>query len=481
MNTSEEQLYRDKVTEKAASVIGGTMSADGAFDTTAAEEACSRARRVSEDLLDFIAASPSCYHAAENVAQALKAHGWQELSEAKAWALVPGGRYFTRRNVGTVIAFTVPEGELKGFQIGAAHCDSPTFRIKENMEIAIDGAYTELNVEKYGGMLCAPWFDRPLSVAGRIAVRTPEGVESRLVNVDRDLMMLPSLAIHMDRSVNDGHKYSIQNDMRPLLGDERASGQFMRIVADAAGVAAEDILGSDLFLYCRGRGTVWGASNEYISTPKLDDLQCAYAVLQAFLASAPADGAANVCAIFNNEEIGSKTRQGAASTVLQDTLRRINEALGGTHQDYLRALASSYLVSADNAHAVHPNYLSAADPTNHPHMNEGIVIKYSGYQRYTTDGISAALFRTFCERAGVPTQTFHNHSDSRGGGTLGNISIAQVSVNSVDIGLPQLAMHSAVETAGVLDTAYLIDAMSQVYSSRVEDDGRGGYRVRAHE
>lgn len=437
--------------------------------------------KISGELLDFIAASPSCYHAAENIAQTLRAHGWQELSEAKAWELCPGGRYYVRRNVGTVIAFTLPSGELKGFQIGAAHGDSPTFRIKENMEISVDGAYTELNVERYGGMLCAPWFDRPLSVAGRLAVRTGDGVESRLVNVDRDLMLLPSLAIHMDRSLNDGHKYSIQNDMRPLLGDERSKGQFMRIVADAADVEEGDILGSDLFLYCRGRGTVWGASNEYLSAPKLDDLQCAYALLQGFLACTPAAGAANVCAIFNNEEVGSKTRQGAASTVLQDTLRRIIESLGGTYQDYLRVLASSYFVSADNAHAAHPNHLSAADPTNHPHMNGGIVIKFSGYMRYTTDAVSAALFRSFCERAGVPTQTFHNHSDSRGGGTLGNISAAQVSVNSVDIGLPQLAMHSAVETAGVMDTGYLIEAMKQVYSSRVEDDGRGGYRVIADE
>ena len=432
--------------------------------------------KLSNELLDFIQKSPSCYHAVENLAQTLCDTGFLELSEGALWRLQRGGRYFIRRNLSSLLAFKIPEGEIRGFQIAASHSDSPTFKIKENMDIVVDGAYTELNVEKYGGMLCAPWFDRPLSVAGKIVVRRGEGVESRLVNVDRDLLMLPSLAIHMNRSVNDGYKYSIQKDMLPLLGDERAAGTFLDIVAGAAGVDKEDILGTDLFLYCRGRGVVWGANGEYLSSPKLDDLQCTFANLQGFLAGGHPN-TISVYAVFDNEEVGSGTKQGAAGTVLLDTLLRVNEALGRSHEDYLRALASGFMVSADNAHAVHPNHLSLADPTNHPHMNQGIVLKFSANQKYGTDSVSAALFRAICSRAGVPVQTFHNHSDILGGSTLGNLSNAQVSLNMVDVGLPQLAMHSAVETAGVQDTLYLARAMKEFYSTFVEDGGRGSYTL----
>lgn len=429
---------------------------------------------LSNALLDFIQKSPSPFHAAANLARVLDGHGFQELSEASEWNLKPGGCYYIRRNLSTLIAFRVPSGKLRGFQIAAAHSDSPTFRVKENMEIAADGAYTKLNVEKYGGMLCAPWFDRPLSVAGRLAVRTANGVETRLVNVDRDLLLIPSLAIHMNRSANDGTKYSIQNDMQPLFGDERAKGQFPDIVAEAAGVKKEEILGSDLYLYVRGRGTIWGAEGEYLSTPKLDDLQCTFALLQGFLAGSHPD-TASVYAVFDNEEVGSGTKQGAASTVLQDVLRRIAQALGYPYSDYLRLLASSFMISADNAHAVHPNHAAVADPTHHPHMNQGIVIKFSANQKYSTDAVSAAIFRTIASRAGVPVQVFHNHSDQPGGSTLGNISNAQVSVNMVDIGLPQLAMHSAVETAGVRDTGYLAAAAAEFYSTFTENCGGGRY------
>ena len=430
--------------------------------------------KLSNALLDFISRSPSCYHAVENIAEILRAHGFRELSEAENWELVRGGKYFVRRSLSTILAFRIPEGELRGFQIAAAHSDSPTFKIKENMEISVDGAYTELNVEKYGGMLCAPWFDRPLSVAGRAVVRSGEGIETRLVNVDRDLLVIPSLAIHMNREANAGYKYSIQRDMLPLLGDERAKGRFPEIIAEAAGAAPEDILASDLFLYCRGRGTIWGAENEYLSSPKLDDLQCAFSVLYGFLAGGH-PGSASVYAVFDNEEVGSTTRQGAASTVLADTLRRICEGLGYRYADYLRVLASSFMLSADNAHAVHPNHLSAADPTNRPHMNQGIVLKFSANQKYSTDAVSAAMFRTICDRAGVPVQTFHNHSDQPGGSTLGNISNSQVSVKMADIGLPQLAMHSAVETAGTRDTAYMARALAEFYGTWTEDCGGGRY------
>ena len=432
--------------------------------------------KLSNELLDFIQKSPSCYHAVENLAQTLCDTGFLELSEGAPWRLQRGGRYFIRRNLSSLLAFKIPEGEIRGFQIAASHSDSPTFKIKENMDIVVDGAYTELNVEKYGGMLCAPWFDRPLSVAGKIVVRRGEGVESRLVTVERAWVAAPRLGLHMNRSVNDGYKYSVQKDMLPLLGDERAAGTFLDIVAGAAEVDKEDILGTDLFLYCRGRGVVWGANGEYLSSPKLDDLQCTFANLQGFLAGGHPN-TISVYAVFDNEEVGSGTKQGAAGTVLLDTLLRVNEALGCSHEDYLRALASGFMVSADNAHAVHPNHLSLADPTNHPHMNQGIVLKFSANQKYGTDSVSAALFRAICSRAGVPVQTFHNHSDILGGSTLGNLSNAQVSLNMVDVGLPQLAMHSAVETAGVQDTLYLARAMKEFYSTFVEDGGRGSYTL----
>ena len=422
---------------------------------------------LTKELIDFIHRSPSCYHVVENIAQQLQERGFSELNEGEKWALEPGGQYFVRRNLSTVLAFKIPRGEIRGFQIAASHSDSPTFKIKENMDICADGVYTELNVEKYGGMLCAPWFDRPLSVAGKVVVRQGDQLVSKLVNVDRDLLMIPNLAIHMNRAVNDGYKYSIQKDMLPLLGDETAKGCFMDIVAEAAGVKKEEILGSDLFLYCRQEGTVWGAHGEYVSSPKLDDLQCTFANLQGFLQGGHPN-TISVYAVFDNEEVGSGTKQGAASTALLDTLLRINESL---------AIAGGFLLSADNAHAVHPNHVGAADPTNHPHMNQGIVLKFSANQKYCTDSVSAAMFREICGRAGVPTQVFHNHSDSLGGSTLGNLSNAQVSLNMVDIGLAQLAMHSVYETAGAKDTEYLVRAMAEFYSTFVEENGQGAYTL----
>lgn len=431
---------------------------------------------LTRELIDFIHSSPSCYHVVDNIARELTQNGFSELCEGEKWRLEPGGKYFVRRNLSTVIAFKIPKGEIRGFQIAASHSDSPTFKIKENMDIVVDGSYTELNVEKYGGMLCAPWFDRPLSVAGKVVVREGGKLVSKLVNVDRDLLMIPNLAIHMNRSVNDGYKYSAQKDMLPLLGDEGAKGCFMDIVAESVGVQKADILGSDLFLYCRQKGCVWGANKEFVSAPKLDDLQCSFGNLKGFLAGGHPN-TISVYAVFDNEEVGSGTKQGAASTALLDVLLRVNERLGRSREDYLMALASGFMVSADNAHAVHPNHLSVADPTNHPHMNRGIVIKFSANQKYSTDSVSAALFRELCNRADVPTQAFYNHSDIPGGSTLGNLSNAQISLNMVDIGLAQLAMHSPYETAGAADMDYLVRAMTEFYSTFVEENGQGSYTL----
>ncbi len=421
-------------------------------------------RTISKELAHFLESSPSCFHAAEKMQKYLLEENFEQLHENQKWAVAPGGRYFVTRNGSSLIAFSIPSHSFKGMRIMASHGDSPSFKIKENPELETDGHYIRLNVERYGGMLCAPWFDRPLSVAGRVIVKDPASGTflSKLVNIDRDLVLIPNLAIHMNREANNGYKYNAQKDMLPLYGDLTAKGTFMETVAVAAGVRKEDILGHDLFLYNREKASIWGASEEYISCGRLDDLQCAFASLKGFLAGDRQEHLAVHC-VFDNEEVGSGTKQGAASTFLYDTLTRICDCLGFTHEDYLISLADSLMISADNAHAVHPNHTDKSDPSNRPYLNGGIVIKFNAAQRYCTDGVSAAMFRDICRTAGVPVQTFVNRSDMAGGSTLGNISNTQVALNTVDIGLPQLAMHSPYETAGVADTEYLINAAREFF------------------
>ena len=419
---------------------------------------------VSKDLAQFLEGSPSCFHAIENMKNILSEEHFEQLQENRKWHVQPGGRYFVTRNSSSLIAFTVPEHGFKGMRIIASHGDSPTFKIKENPELETDSHYIRLNVERYGGMLCAPWFDRPLSVAGRVIVKDPDSgtFVSRLVNIDRDLVLIPNLAIHMNREANNGYKYNAQKDMLPLYGDLTAKGTFMKTAAEAAGVSEEDILGHDLFLYNREKASIWGASEEFISCGRLDDLQCAFASLKGFLAGDRQEYMAIHC-VLDNEEVGSGTKQGAASTFLYDTLTRIHDCLGLTREDYLIHLTNSLMISADNAHAVHPNHTDKAYPSNRPYINGGIVIKFNANQKYCTDGVSAAMFRDICKTADVPVQTFVNRSDMAGGSTLGNISNTQVALNTVDIGLPQLAMHSPYETAGVKDTEYLIRAAREFF------------------
>lgn len=427
-------------------------------------------------LFSFIEKSPTAFHAVDTMEQELRAAGYRQLLESDVWKLEKGGKYFVERGGSALIAFRIPQTEGNGFQIMASHCDSPVFKIKENPEMEAEGHYVRLNVEKYGGMLCAPWFDRPLSVAGRLVIRTENGIETRLCDAGRDLLMLPSLAIHMNRQANDGTKYQMQKEFLPLYGDERAKGRFLEQMADCAGVNIENILSYDLYVYSRMPGTVWGADREYMSVGRLDDLQCVFASLEAFLDSGTGKSIPVHC-VFDNEEVGSSTAQGAASTFLLDTLTRICDSFGLGMTEYRRMLASSFMVSADNAHAVHPNYPEKACPTNRPYMNHGIVLKYSANQKYTTDAVSAALFRKICEMAHVPVQTFVNHSDVPGGSTLGNISGTQVALHTVDIGLPQLAMHSPYETAGVEDTDMLIRAARFFFESSVKEIGSGQYCI----
>ena len=437
-------------------------------------------QQINEQLKRFLDSSPNAWYAVANMARELEAAGFARLEESDAWELEGGRGYYVTRNGSALIAFRLPKRGLPvGYNIMASHADSPAFRVKTNPEIFDQNGIVKLNVEGYGGMLRATWFDRPLTVAGRAVVRIGSGVETRLVYVDRDLGIIPSLAIHMDRQANDGATYNIQNDMLPIIGNKSngyAEGDFMKLVAEAAGVDADDILDCDLMLCTRDRAVNLGVNGELIASGRLDDLQCAYASLCGIIEAQPADSCAVHC-VFDNEEVGSGTKQGAASTFLRDTLTRVNSALGGGDEDHARAVSSGFMVSADNAHAVHPNHAEKADPTNRPAINGGIVIKYSANQRYTTDAVSGAIFRTLCARADVPTQTFHNRSDMAGGSTLGNISTSQVALNCVDVGLPQLAMHSAYETAGTDDVAYLAAAARALFSSTIRRTADGSFTV----
>ena len=429
----------------------------------------------TQQLLNFIEKCPSPYHRAETLSKILDENGFTRIYEQDNRALLPGGKYYVLRNYSSVIAFKIPK-DVKAFNIIAAHLDSPTFKIKETPQLK-QGPYISLNTERYGGMIYSTWFDRPLSVAGRIMVKEGNGVKQKLVNIDRDLLIIPNLAIHMDRTANDGKKMNPQTDLLPLYALESETVDFYSQIARAAGVEKDDILSDDLFLYNRQKGTVLGADNEFVASPKLDDLQCVFAALQGFL-SAKEEKSVPVLAIFDNEEVGSETKQGARSTFLSDVLYRITKNVGGDRDDMTRFLSNSFMISADNAHAVHPNNISVADPTNRPSINGGIVIKYNANQRYTTDAVSSALFKMILEKAAVKYQTFHNRSDILGGGTLGNISNTRVAVNTVDIGLPQLAMHSAYETAGVKDTEDFILASNTFYECEIEKQGDGMYIIK---
>ena len=426
-------------------------------------------------LFEFIEESPSQFHVVENERQRFLKEGFIELSESKQWNIELGKNYFVTRNGSSILAFRMPKKEYKSFMIMASHSDSPSFRIKEMPEMK-EGHYVKLNTEKYGGMLMAPWFDRPLSIAGRAIIKTKNGIETRLVNLDKDLCMLPSLAIHMNREANDGYKYNPQKDLLPLVSMDE-NFKLKKLVADSLSVKEDDILGSDLFLYNREPGKVWGANDEFISIRRLDDLQCSYSSMMGLLAAKNSNTAVQVHVTFDNEEVGSGTKQGADSTFLYDSLVRINEAMNGNNSTLLTAIANSFMVSADNAHALHPNYPEKSDPTNKVFMNEGVVIKFNANQKYMTDGLAYGIFAELCNQAKVPYQTFVNRSDVAGGSTLGNISNAHVSINGVDIGLAQLAMHSCYETAGVKDTEYLLKIATKFYESVIENISGSNYTV----
>ena len=418
--------------------------------------------RYTEDtkrLCAFIQASPTAFHAVANAVKALEAAGFEELSEKERFSVKPGKSYFVRRNGTALIAFRVPEA-FQGFHIVSAHTDSPCLKIKHEPELTSSGFYTTLNVEGYGGLLMNPWFDRPLSIAGRVYL---DSGEEMLVNLDRDLLLIPSLAIHMDRGVNDGRKLSKQKDVSPLFTEGTEKGSFSAFLAGELGVSKDSLLEYDLFVYSRTAPAVWGRNNEFFSSPRIDDLGCAYSALQALLETSGKDYLPFL-ALFDNEEVGSGTKQGALSDFLRSALKRLCFSLGKDEEELMMLLARSMMLSADNGHAVHPNYPEKADLTNKPRLNGGVLVKFAANQKYTTDAASGSYVTGLCKRKGIPFQRFFNHSDSAGGSTLGNLSTQKVSLSTADVGIAQLAMHSPYESAGVRDTTALMNLFKEFYS-----------------
>lgn len=436
----------------------------------------------TEKMLKFIDNSPVGLFAIDNMARAFDAAGYTRLYEKDAWELKRGGDYYVIRDQSAIAAFRVPKRDSFTAMIMASHADSPMFRIKPDAQITVEDSYIKLNVEKYGGAILSTWFDRPLSVAGRVLVKCKDGtIESRLIDIDRDLLIIPSLAIHMESNKDEGKKINVQNEMLPLFAQligENADKprKFTDLIAKAIDAEAEDIIDYDLYLYNRQKGCTFGADNEFIGSGRLDDLQCAFSSMEGLLSSERGDSLSMHC-VFYNEEVGSSTKQGAGSTFLSDTLLRIYAALDMGGDEYLRALSESFMISADNAHSIHPNYTDKADPTNRPMMNKGPVIKYNANQKYATDAVSGAIFKQLCEKADVPYQTFVNRSDMPGGSTLGNISNTQVPMLTADIGLAQLSMHSAYETAGAYDADYLITVAREFFSSTITRVGDNSFRI----
>ena len=426
-------------------------------------------------LIKFIEDSPTPFHTVKNIKDELLSHGYTELSESKEWIIEQGKKYFVIRNGSSIIAFAVPNCEFKNILICAAHSDSPCFKIKPNAQHEASGCYTKLNCEKYGGMIYSTWLDRPLSIAGRVVCSTAKGIKSYLVNLKDESCVIPNLAVHMQRDINNGYIYNLQTDMLPLIGNQTYKDEFINKITENINIPADSIIDYDLYLYNKECGTIWG-DKEYFSAPRIDDLQCVYAAKEAFINSENAN-AINVLAVFDNEEVGSLTKQGARSTFAHDTLTRIKEALGMSDSAFIKTIASSYMVSADNAHAVHPNHAEKADITSQPKMNRGIVIKYNANQQYTTDSVSAAIFKRILKNADIPYQEFANRSDIPGGSTLGNLLNQQISLNTIDIGAAQLAMHSAYETAGGKDTSYLIDGLKAFYKANLTPVSDGEYEI----
>lgn len=420
---------------------------------------------ILKDLMNFLDSSVTMFHAINECEKVLKDSGYIYLPENEKWN-IRAGKYYTKRNSSSLIAFDIANGDYH-FQISAAHSDSPTFKLKDRPIIESNG-YLKLNVEAYGGMIDATWLDKPLTLAGRVMVDTGCGIETRLLYIDKDLLIIPNVPIHFNREINKGFAFNNQVDMLPVFSAGNLSeADFDKMLAKELGVKPEAILAKDLYLVNRQKATVIGYDNELISSGRLDDLECVYTSLLGFIEAMNNDHI-NVFAVFDNEEVGSVTKQGAMSTFLVSTLNRINKALGKSDEDYYRAIAKSMLISCDNAHAIHPNHPELFDVKNRPVLNKGIAIKESANQKYTTDAFSRAVLKKILDKNNIPYQTFANRSDIIGGSTLGNLSNTAVSMNAVDIGLPQLAMHSAYETAGAKDVEYAIEALRAFFETNID-------------
>ncbi len=427
-------------------------------------------------MLDFIKKSPSSFHVIENIKEELLENGYRELSEYDNWDIQKGGKYFVIRNGSSILSFAIPSGDFNSYMICASHSDFPSFKLKPDFEAEASSLYVKYNVEKYGGMIYSSWLDRPLSVAGRVVVSDNDGIKSHLINIDRDLCLIPSLAIHMNRDVNNGYVFNPQKDLLPLSGSISTKGALLGEIASNLNLDKESISDFDLFLYNRAEACIWGTECEYFSSPRIDDLQCVYASKCAFL-TADNINTLNILAVLDNEEVGSGTKQGATSTFLTDTMDRICDCLGITQTKFKQMTANSFILSADNGHALHPNFPEKNDITSFPTLNGGVLIKYNANQQYTTDAISGAIFKEILKKNDIPYQAYVNRSDIPGGSTLGNLLNRRLSVNTIDIGAPQLSMHSSYETGGVKDTLYLTDAIKAFYNTEIMAD-KNGYSIR---
>ncbi len=420
------------------------------------------------EFLEFIKNCPSCFHAVRQLQQILDNKGFLPLKESDKWELEKGKSYYVTRNDSSIIAFSIGATlDEYHFQITSSHSDSPTFKVKENGELEQKGNYLQLNVEGYGGMICSTWMDRPLSLAGRVLVKENDTITSHLFDAKEDMVLIPNVPIHLERNTNSGYSYNVQVDMLPLFSAGKCTkGDYLKMIAKKLDVEENAICGKDIYLYNRQQPSVWGFQKEFISAAKLDDLECAYASFTA-LSETENKHCVRVAACFDNEEVGSLTKQGADSTFMEDVLKRITIALNKSDEEYYQAIAKSFMVSCDNAHALHPNHPEKFDATNYTLMNKGVVIKHNANQTYTSDAFSKSVFELVCEKANVPVQHYANRSDERGGSTLGNLSNAHVSLHCVDIGVAQLAMHSSYESAGYDDIAYLVDALKSFYTQTI--------------
>lgn len=424
--------------------------------------------------LDFIKDTPTAFHACRKIKNILLDNGFVELNEGEDFNIKLDGKYFITRNSSSILAFCLPSKLDKiSYNITAAHLDSPNFKLKPNFNLS-KGKYFELNTEVYGGPIYNTWMDRPLNIAGRVIVKTDNGLEEKLISFDKAMAMIPNCSIHYYHELNKGVALNPQSDLLPIFTDSNAN--LYSLIAEKLDIKESDIVSHDLYLALLDRGTLVGGNDEFIMAPQIDNLECSFGLLESLINTTPKNNSINVMALFDNEEVGSRTRQGAGSKLLSDILERISLTLNFSYLDHKKFLANSFIVSADNAQGFHPNYAFKYDPLNVAYLNEGIVIKNAARGSYTTDAMSLAYFESLCDKCNARYQENTNRSDIAGGSTLGAISLMNVSIPSVDIGLPQIAMHSAYETAGTKDLEDLIKAISKFYITHLDIIADGKFK-----